>query len=90
MAVLAELGATDPIEGAAPKRLKSFNAAQRLTQRIERRRYIITDPVRDLKRSIKRYEYCADTLRKLLPKQRSSILLGMLRSAWAMILGAAG
>src|SRR4029077_18355288 len=47
MAVLAELSTADPIEAAAPKRLKSFNASQRHAQRIERRRYIITDPMRD-------------------------------------------
>ena len=56
MAVLAELGTTDPIERAAPKRLESFNAAQRHTQRIERRRYIIADPVR--------YYLCHRTLQR--------------------------
>src|ERR1700722_13851569 len=57
MAVLAELGTADPIEAAAPKRLESFNAAQRLTKRIERRRYIIADPVRDYlcHRTLQRY-----------------------------------
>ena len=57
MAVLAELGTIYPIEGAARKRLKSFNAAQRHAQRIERRRYIIADPVRDYlcHRTLQRY-----------------------------------
>jgi hypothetical protein len=47
MTVLAELGTADPIETAAPKRFKSFNAAQWHAKRIERRRYVIADPVRD-------------------------------------------
>jgi hypothetical protein len=53
----AELGTTDPIEGAASKRLKSFNAAQRHPQRIEPRRYIIADPMRDYlrHRTLQRY-----------------------------------
>src|SRR6478735_7539592 len=57
MSVLAELGATDPIEAAAPKGLKNFNAAQRHAERSECRRYIIADPVRDCvcHRTLQRY-----------------------------------
>src|ERR1700751_4338175 len=57
MSVFAELGTADSIERAASKRLKSLNAAQRHPQRIERRRYIIADPMRDYlcHRTLKRY-----------------------------------